>query len=649
MKNIVILASGSGSNYQFIAESISSLNLPINILAVLTNKSSAGICKKANTNGHKLIVREQGELSRERYEIEIISELINLVSKIDLVVLVGWMRVLTKTFINAFPNIINLHPALPGKFPGATAIEDAFKYWEEGKINSTGVMVHRVVEEVDAGSVIDSIELPILEGDTLESLRERVRFNEKPLLINSIMKTLNLIDLETTKPVSGISSSLMDPQVPHIISGKVRDRWDIGNDLLCFYHSDRLSSFDRHICNIDGKGRILNLMNSWWMNRTRHIIDNHLLYINSSYLISKKCTLIPLEIIVRGFITGNTSTSLWTHYNKHFNTDSRTDDFVYCGLKFPSGLVKNQQLLVPVITPTTKGERDELISYDQILREGAVTKIQLDFMYEKAIELFSYGSQVAESKGLILVDTKYEFGFDTSGNIILIDEIHTCDSSRYWVKETYSLTTEPQKLDKDAARDYVKSVCNPYSVEKIPDIPSDQKVRVFNCYKNLLERLTGVEYTEKVVSDVNPNVDTPIVQNYYKNIHSPTVVILSGSPSDDWHIEKLRKHCRTHGLYYRDHVCSAHKKTKQLLSILDEYNSNSDRKLVFVTVAGMSNALSGVVTCNTKHPVIACPPHSDKVDMMTNINSTLQMPSKVPVATILHAENCILFCKKILQ
>ena len=155
MKNIVILASGSGSNYQFIAETISSLNLPINILGVLTNKSNAGICGKVNSNGHKLIVKEQGELSRERYEIEIISELLNLGVKIDLVVLAGWMRVLTKTFISAFTNIINLHPALPGQFPGATAISDAYEKYKRGEILNTGVMVHHVVQEIDAGEVID--------------------------------------------------------------------------------------------------------------------------------------------------------------------------------------------------------------------------------------------------------------------------------------------------------------------------------------------------------------------------------------------------------------------------------------------------------------------------------------------------------------
>ena len=593
--------------------------------AQICNKPKANVIKKANNNGHKVIILEQGELSRERYDLELVSAILNLNKNIDLIVLAGWMRILTPVFISSFDNIINLHPALPGQFPGANAIEEAFTAFKNGDISKTGVMVHRVIEKIDAGEVINSVEVEIKNNDTLESLRERVQNSEKSLLLNSIMDTLQL----------------------NVISGKVRDRWDIGNNLLCFFHSDRLSSFDRHICNIDGKGRMLNLINAWWMTHTRHIIDNHLLYIKDNYLIAKKCQLIPLEIIVRGYITGNTETSLWTHYNKHFNVDNRTDKFEYCGLEFESGYVKNQKLPEPVITPTTKGERDELISKQQILDEGIVTVEQLHFIYEKAQELFDFGTYEADKRGLILVDTKYEFGLDKNGNIILIDEIHTCDSSRYWIKDNFDIN-KPVKLDKDSARDYVKSVCDPYSVDKIPEVPVEQKDKVFSCYRGLYERLIYGEFLEKRVSNVMVNTNTPIIEEYYKNHHSPTVVILSGSPSDNWHIEKLKKHCRNHNLYFRDHICSAHKKTKQLLKILDEYNENPNRKIVFITVAGMSNALSGVVTCNTHHPVIACPPHENKMDMMTNINSTLQMPSKVPVATILHAENCILFCKKIL-
>ena len=639
MKNIVILASGAGTNYQYITEAIEKLNLDINICAVICNKPNAKVVQLAIKNKHNLFIKELNGRKREMYDLELVSCILNLNVKIDLIVLAGWMRILTKQFISAFSHIINLHPALPGKHPGATGIKDAFNDFQKGLVKKTGIMVHKVIEEIDAGEVIDFKEIPIYENDTLETLTKRVQSNEKPVLLNGIIKYLNL----NLKDLKNNQSNKLK-----MISGKVRDRWEIGNDLLCFYHSDRLSSFDRHICNIDGKGRLLNLMNEWWMKNTRHIIDNHLLYTQGNYLISKKCTLIPLEIIVRGYITGSTQTSLWTHYNKHFNVNQNTDIFMYCGLEFPAGLIKNQKLSKPVLTPTTKGERDELISAEQILAENIVSKKQLDYIYETAQKLFDYGSYIANKNGLILVDTKYEFGFDTNGKIILIDEIHTCDSSRYWVKETYSLEREPEKLDKDSARDYVKSVCDPYT-EKIPEVPEYQKERVYECYRNLYQRLTGKLFNEVPVSDVEADLNTPVIDYYYKNIHSPTAVILSGSPSDEWHIEKLRKHFAENKIYFREHICSAHKKTKQLLSILNEYNENKDRKMVFVTVAGMSNALSGVVACNSHHPVIACPPHTDKTDMMTNINSTLQMPSKVPVATILHTGNVALFIKKIMN
>jgi len=651
MKNIIILASGNGTNYQYITDCISQLNLDINIVALVCDKITAHVIEKAKNNKHRIIIRENKGQRRDRYDLELVSDILNLNTNIDLVVLAGWMRILTSYFINAFQNIINLHPALPGKFPGANSIEYAFNQYQEGEITQTGIMVHKVIEELDAGEVIDYMEIPIFKEDTLHLLKKRVQSNEKPLLLNSIMKTLNLIDLGRNKIIDlDLDSSVK------IISGKVRDRWNIGNDLVCFFHSDRLSSFDRHICNIDGKGRMLNLINLWWMTNTRHIIENHLLYVSGSYLIAKKCRVIPLEIIVRGYITGNTQTSLWTHYNQHYNLDSKNEEFIYCGLKFPKGYVKNQKLPNPVITPTTKGERDELISSEKILEEGIVTLEELDFIYSKARKLFSYGSYEADKRGLILVDTKYEFGYDIHGNIILIDEIHTCDSSRYWKKESnlldFNINPNPIKLDKDAARDYIKSVCDPYKVEKIPLVPELQKVKVFDCYRGLYELLTNLKYEEPIVSQVKADMETPIIDYYFQHIHSPCVIILSGSKSDETHIKKLSKSLIKHKIYHREHVCSAHKSTKELLKILDEYTiygKRINRKMVFITVAGMSNALSGITACNTHYPVVACPPHSDKVDMMTNINSTLQMPSKVPVATILHPENCVLFCKKILN
>ena len=214
----------------------------------------------------------------------------------------------------------------------------------------------------------------------------------------------------------------------------------------------------------------------------------------------------------------------------------------------------------PVITPTTKGETDELISYEEIIRSGTCTSEDIDYIYDKAMELFTFGSQEVAKKGLILVDTKYEFGRDINGNIILIDEIHTCDSSRFWLQSTYDdlfRGAEPQKLDKDAVRDYVKSICDPYT-EEIPEIPEEKKQSVLECYSGFYKLLTGNTYNGKFGSnEINTDLKSnSIIQNYFNNFHDKLVVILSGSPSDEWHIEKLRTKLSECNILVRDHVSS---------------------------------------------------------------------------------------------
>jgi phosphoribosylaminoimidazole-succinocarboxamide synthase len=637
--NVVVLASGNGSNLQALID-IQKLNLlPINISGVIANRQCLALNRAEIAGLENSLYQHNSSYDSVMND----NNLISLVEKYNpgLIICAGYMRILGKTFLDRFNNIsiVNIHPSLPlnqGGIAGANSIEEAFSQFMDGKINETGVMVHHVTEELDAGEVIDFITIPILNDDTLESLKSRVQMCEKPLLICSLMKLLISSNKNQSNEVKEIKNN--------IISGKVRDRFDIGYDLICFYLSDRLSSFDRAICDVSGKGRLLNLINRWWMRRTGHIIPNHLLYIDQNYMICKKCSVIPLEIVVRGYITGSTSTSLWTHYNKGVRN--------YCGIEFPDGLNKNDRLSKPVITPTTKGEIDEPISREEILNRGIVTEEEIDFIFSKALELFRYGTEVVDKKGLILVDTKYEFGRTIDGEIILIDEIHTCDSSRFWLKESYKPGVEPKKLDKDAARDYIKSVCDPYN-DPIPEIPQVEKDKVFSCYKRLYELLIDGNYIEIIKETIDlrkvSNLElqnNEVVKNYYQNHHENVAVILSGSPSDEWFIHKLRTELRNKNIVSLEHVCSAHKKTKQLLTILDGYN-NSLRNVIYITVAGRSNALSGVVACNVNGVVIACPPLSDKDDLMVNINSTLQMPSNVPVMTILEPKNVAIACQRI--
>ena len=272
-----------------------------------------------------------------------------------------------------------------------------------------------------------------------------------------------------------------------LYSGKVRNIYEHEDtNKLNIETTDRLSSFDKHICNLENKGKILTLICVFMFNKTKHIISNHYISHINNILVVKKCVPFKIEFVVRGYITGNTKTSLWTHYNNGVRN--------YCGIQFPDNLKKNQKLVEPVITPTTKDIEDIPISKEEIINRNYMTQNECDFVYEKAMELFKYGQKMADNAGFILVDTKYEFGKDENNNIILIDEIHTCDSSRYWIKKTYQNrfknNIEPEKLDKDTIRDWVKSQCNPY-IDEIPDIPEDFKKKTIKSYRYFYESISN--------------------------------------------------------------------------------------------------------------------------------------------------------------
>jgi phosphoribosylaminoimidazole-succinocarboxamide synthase len=408
-----------------------------------------------------------------------------------------------------------------------------------------------------------------------------------------------------------------------VYSGKVRDVYELTEDYLMMEATDKISAFDKHIGIIPGKGKLLNKMSEYWFNNTRHIVDNHLLFTDNNMAFVKKCTPILIEIVVRGYITGNTSTSLWTHYN-----DGKRE---YCGIKFPDGLKKNQRLETPVVTPTTKGIIDKPISRVEIIYEGYMTIDQYKFVHKKALELFAFGQKVADAAGFILVDTKYEFGKTKNDEIILIDEVHTCDSSRFWLKDTYDANfaagKDPDKLDKDCVRDWVKSQCDPYN-DDIPEIPREIVQKAYNSYKLFYDKISSID-----------------VKQLY---HPDTIVILSGSEKDQSHVDKISTALSSTNP--KNHivtiVASAHRHTQKVLDVIKEYDAK-EQKVIYVTVAGKSNALSGVVAANSKRPVIACPPFADKMDMMVNINSTLQCPTDVPVMTILEPANVAIAIKRI--
>lgn len=274
-------------------------------------------------------------------------------------------------------------------------------------------------------------------------------------------------------------------------AGKVRDTYDLG-DKLMLITTDRLTAFDRPLAHIPFKGQVLNLTSAWWFEQTEHIIPNHLIAIpDPNVTIAKKCSVFPIEFVVRGYITGSTSTSLWTQYQKGVRN--------YCGIDFPEGLKKNQRLEKPVLTPTTKEkEHDRPISPKEIVSENWMTQADWEVASQAALKLFEFGSEVALRHGLILVDTKYEFGKDAEGNIVLVDEIHTPDSSRYWLAESYeermSHGLEPDNIDKEFLRLWFAKNCDPYQDEVLPEAPEDLVVTLSERYVQLYEMITGKKF-----------------------------------------------------------------------------------------------------------------------------------------------------------
>lgn len=290
--------------------------------------------------------------------------------------------------------------------------------------------------------------------------------------------------------------------------GKVRDSYVLQDGRMVFITTDRQSAFDRVLAAIPFKGAVLNLISGWWFERTRSIVPNHLLSIpHPNVSIVQACEVFPIEFVVRGYITGSTNTSLWTHY--------QAGERLYCGNSLPEGMVKNQKLPTALLTPTTKEtEHDRPISPQAIVAEGWMSQADWDEASRIALELFAFGQQEALKRGLILVDTKYELGKDPTGRITLVDEVHTPDSSRYWLAGSYadriSNGQEPENIDKEFLRLWFKEVCDPYHDAQLPAAPVELVVELALRYIRLYEMITGQNFPFPTAQEAQEPIEARI-------------------------------------------------------------------------------------------------------------------------------------------
>jgi phosphoribosylaminoimidazole-succinocarboxamide synthase len=281
--------------------------------------------------------------------------------------------------------------------------------------------------------------------------------------------------------------------LPDRREGKVRISYALPGDRRLFVTTDRLSAFDRVVAGVPYKGQVLNELAAWWFDQTADLVANHVLDMpDPNLLVARAATPLPVEVVVRGHITGVTSTSLWQQYAEGRRT-------IY-GYDFPDGLTKNSPLARPIVTPTTKnahGGHDEPITCADVTALGLVEPALWQRVHDAALAVFDRGRTVAARAGLILADTKYEFGLASDGTLLLIDEVHTPDSSRYWVAATcadrLAAGDEPESLDKELVRRALLDTG--YRGDgPPPTLPGSVWAATSARYIDAYERLTGLAF-----------------------------------------------------------------------------------------------------------------------------------------------------------
>ena len=310
--------------------------------------------------------------------------------------------------------------------------------------------------------------------------------------------------------IPGVLSEAEIPELPNYYRGKVRENYDLPDGRRILISTDRQSAFDQVLSAVPFKGQVLTQTARFWFEATQDICPNHVLeYPDPNVVVGRRLDMLPIEMVVRDYLTGSTDTSIWSMYKAGRRT-------MY-GLDFPDGLVKNDKLPGTILTPTTKAEvggHDAPISPAEIVATGLLTQAQWDELARLSLALFARGREIAARNGLILVDTKFEFGVDGEGRITLADEILTPDSSRYWkaanYAERHARGDEPESLDKEFLRLWIAARCDPYT-QPIPAIPDETLAEFSAKYIALFEAVTGRDFDA-------PAADEPVKARIRRNL-----------------------------------------------------------------------------------------------------------------------------------
>ena len=410
------------------------------------------------------------------------------------------------------------------------------------------------------------------------------------------------------------------PQLRHLHSGKVRESFRVDDHRRLLVVTDRISCFDQLLeTPIPDKGAVLNGIAAYWFEQTRDLCPSHFIeMIDPCASLVAEAEPLRVEVIVRGYLTG----SAWRGYEAGKRE--------FSGVRLPDGLSCNQRFPEPILTPTTKEANDREISPDEIISSGLATAEQWTRMAELALALYQRGNEILQKRNVLLVDTKYEFGL-IDNNVVLIDEIHTPDSSRFWYADSYA--ADPLSviaLDKEFVRQWL--LVNRSGNGSLPRrLPPEVLAESRQKYLDLHRTITGQDIPQ---SSGNPR--DRLAENLARHglIRDGFVTIVMGSSGDKAFAQQIVDALEPYDIAVIQRILSAHKTGDGVVQLARELNATAEPGAV-IAVAGRSNGLGGALAANLALPVINCPPFKDLNDYAINIHSSLQMPSNAPAMTIL--------------
>ena len=424
------------------------------------------------------------------------------------------------------------------------------------------------------------------------------------------------------------------PQLHLLHRGKVRDSLRIDEKTRLIIVTDRLSAFDSVLeTAVPHKGAVLNGLANFWFDKTRHIIPNHVQkVVDANAVLVHEAQPIKVEMIVRGYLTG----SMWRGYARGQRT--------FSGVTVPDGIGQHQPFPVPILTPTTKEEIDREITPDSLVSEGWVRRELYEQMAETSLRLFDMASKHLAAQGIILVDTKYEFGL-LDGELILIDEIHTPDSSRFWSADDYAANpTAVEQMDKEYVRQWLiaNKKDGQYPRALTPAVAQEASRRYLDIYQRITgEALPTAEPdTTGAPGTGRHDARARLLANLVAAglLKDAWVTIVMGSPADREYCETIRQQLDGYHVFTQLRVLSAHENGEALAGIADSWNHSIEPGVV-VAVVGPGSGLGGALAANVNVPVISCPPYQDYAELALALSSSVIVPSGTPSLTVVRPDN----------